>query len=478
MKFPTINEDGCRYIAATISAALIFFYSEPGAAQPSVPFPQDNHALRYILDKLELQPLAGLEGIGGVADPKDCVLLVLGETDVVEHVPTGVKNFVKQGGALLLATDRSTKVLEKEFGVAISGDLLTTADLSKAYREKLPGCPIVIGIEGKQPPLFQGLKRVATNRPSYLEARTNELTVLAYFPRECQIEGRVLGPPNLPLLTQRRAFAAAGRIGKGRVLVLSDHSVFINDMMMQPDNDNFDFAYACLQWLSSGRRHALLVDEGIVYTSFKVPVREGSELPTPPAELWNQLLLGLERDDILNRLILRRFSVNQVISALLLVFTLGLMGYGYFRLARGSYSVDPDAPLAVSNVGAAVQPPGLVQQRHQTMLREGKLWEAARDLARQSLLTLGHSRTTIGVPSAGTVAGRSMAPQPPRIMVDGRSWRKRRRLRDITLRVWELAHAGQPRLLSHREFRQLVGQIQELKQAALEGKVQLDGVKK
>ena len=47
----------------------------------------------------------------------------------------------------------------------------------------------------------------------------------------------------------------------------------------------------------------------------------------------------------------------------------------------------------------------------------------------------------------------------------------------MTLRMWRLAHGNEPRRLSHREFRQLVAQIHELKQASLEGKLQLDGVK-
>src|SRR5581483_8121704 len=82
--------------------------------------------------------------------------------------------------------------------------------------------------------LLRGLDRVATNRPGYLVLgnRPPGLMPMARFPGD------------------RDLLFAAGRIcgDDGRILVLADHSVFINEMMMQRDNDNVYFAYNCIEW--------------------------------------------------------------------------------------------------------------------------------------------------------------------------------------------------------------------------------------
>src|SRR5205823_4430239 len=160
---------------------------------------------------------------------------------------------------------------------------------------------------------------------------------------------------------------------------------------------------------------------------FRVPLKESSDIPIPPVEFWNKLLIGLEQDNVFNRLILNRFSIRQILSGLVVALTAGLIGYGCLRLAQLTYPIDPHAPLAVPDTGPAPPPGGLVQQRHQTMLQEGKLWEAARDLARQSFWALGYG---LGAAPARPVA-------PPSVTATG-NWRRRRRLRHLVLRLWAL----------------------------------------
>src|SRR5205807_757161 len=104
---------------------------------------------------------------------------------------------------------------------------------------------------------FEALAHVATNRPSHLirpaPGLPGMLPFLARFPEECIIEE--FGPRQPP---QELWFAAGGEFGergrKGRLLVLADHSVFINDMLGRADNDNFTFALLCLEWLTDGGR--------------------------------------------------------------------------------------------------------------------------------------------------------------------------------------------------------------------------------
>src|SRR5207245_1733995 len=70
---------------------------------------------------------------------------------------------------------------------------------------------------------------VATNAPSYLLVReAGRLRVAATLPSICWKETPAPGerPLDAPL------FAAGGKVGAGRVLVLADHSLFINEMLL------------------------------------------------------------------------------------------------------------------------------------------------------------------------------------------------------------------------------------------------------
>src|SRR5262249_5411195 len=155
------------------------------------------------------------------------------------------------------------------FGVRVEGERvrMRSNNTPGCYRG-LRDCPFVEPANAG-PRLFANLRPgVATNLPSYLTIAEAEngraLNTLAEFPpRSVRVSvrggefGRITPFP----------FAAGGEWGEGRVLVLSDHSVFINDMMLQGDNSNIDFTYNCLEWLRDGpekRTHVLFVDEGSV----------------------------------------------------------------------------------------------------------------------------------------------------------------------------------------------------------------------
>ena len=130
------------------------------------------------------------------------------------------------------------------------------------------------------------------------------LSPLALFPDDCKLESlpaevlRIYG-------LNRLLFAAGGQVGNsnGRILVLADHSVFINDMMLQTDNDNFDLACNALQWLTENgkRNRVLFVDEGTVVANFNVILKEP---PLPP-------LPGLPPEDELIRVTQNRLAQLQ-----------------------------------------------------------------------------------------------------------------------------------------------------------------------
>jgi hypothetical protein len=178
------------------------------------------------------------------------------------------------------------------FGIQVHNEFVQApSNLEAAYRS-LPACPWVNPQTVDDIPIFRGLTKVATNKPVYFTNRSRRLKTLATFPGDCWIEER--GTPTT-VRGKSAAFAAAGAIGKGRALVLSDHSVFINEMMIQLDNNNFDFAVECVRWLMKRgeglerARKRPLLDEGEAAANFNVPI-EIIDVKMPPLDV--ESLLG------------------------------------------------------------------------------------------------------------------------------------------------------------------------------------------
>src|SRR5262249_45347042 len=153
--------------------------------------------------------------------------------------------FLERGGAALIASDRATDgAWHAALGVRVSGRFVRCDRGPPQDRfQNLPHCPLVRAPAGESNPLFQGIDHFATNHPSYLEYFGRpRLVRLAVFPPDSARDDKV------PLDLARQFFAAGGRWGPGRVLVLADHSVFINDMLLRADPApyNIRFAANCL----------------------------------------------------------------------------------------------------------------------------------------------------------------------------------------------------------------------------------------
>jgi hypothetical protein len=482
MSFLAAHQRRCFTVGGLASIASLVAALPIQAQTPRVPFTQDNHAIRYILSKLNLQPLATQEE-ADTLKAGEVAIIVFGQPWPLERLSGKLRSFINAGGRLLFATDRQTSALETDFGIRVDGRLLGIEVSSALAFHGLSQCPFVMALQNTERSIFLGYSRIATNRPSFLEITgrsAKPIRPLARLPRDVEIErGESVGFLPRQRLGRAAIFAAGGVVGKGRILVLADHSVFINDMMLQPDNDNFDFALKALQWLigspaggGAAPNRVLFVDEGAVVTNFNVPLKTSPGIPVPTAEALNQLLLGTEFDNVFNRLILHRFSPGQVLSVLALVLTGAMLAYGSVRIAQSSHSIDPQAPLAVLNAGSAIPSPGLIDQRHQTMLSEGKLWEAAREIARQKLIVI-RGGDGVAVESKGSRADtHAVAPQ---FTVAG-SVSRRRYLTNVAVHLWTLAYTEKPRPLSLAEFRRVVAESNELAQAFREGTLQLNGV--
>jgi hypothetical protein len=447
-------------------------------------FRQGTHAFRRTLYDVLGGEVTALTRPGELAqDPGHTLLIVLGETQVLEQLPGGLQDFVERGGAALVATDRDVpkERLSPAFNVSFVGRLVRAGEpnLDRTYHG-LIDCPFVEPAGRGGPPLFQvlgqpPLKQVATNRPGYLwfERKSGGLPGLAAFPDGSWSRDR----PFLPY----RMFAAGGNWGDngGRVLLLSDHSVFINEMMTPNDNDNLEFASNCLEWLTDGgkRSRVLFVEEGEVQTAFDIPVRELTP-PVPPlgvvVEAVNQILRGLDEENTFNRMIQNRMDQMspwqryRLVQALAVLLTVLLCVYGLVRLGFARHRQEMGAPLLEAVLRRQPVPVSVMLGRRQELLRAGNFWEPARTVTRQWFETVLGTRLP-------AVDRRSEQHQLPvmRVKVRGGPWQRWTKGR-LVRQLWRLAHEDRPRRISFRQLHRLTARLDGLKAAVAKDEVRFE----
>jgi hypothetical protein len=191
--------------------------------------------------------------------------------------------------------------------------------------------------------------------------------------------------------------------------------------------------------------------------------------------LANQSIAKLEEDNFFNKLILNQLSDDapdwvsrrKLLRAGALFLALLLLGYGSYRLVRTRHHLETDVPLFARSMAKVVLASEVIDQRLRAQLRGGNLWEAARDLARQCLATLGYDPLPMS-------ASRLASPQPPRLAIQG-GWWQRWTLRTQVRRLWRLAYDSRPQRISRQEYVRLLAQVKELKAAAQDGTLHLDG---
>jgi hypothetical protein len=495
----------------------------PAQRAPSIPFAHRADAFRRILYELGFVPVRDFTELGR-NPPGDCVLVVLGRTDCLHpgNLPEGLKGFVEQGGVVLVATDRAPgeqvrAELRALAGVSVSGEPFAGAPESNRLFHGLPYCPILMPAKGAKPDLFRAPPQlgspdplsVATNAPSCLEIiAASHLRPLAWLPvgsypernppvfRRPRVQFQ---PPGKGMTLEdmaRRAqemlsrepaekgplFAVGGEVGRGRALVLADHSIFINEMMIQNDNRNAEFAWNCLQWLQGEgeqRRHkALFIEEGKIHTDFNVPLKEGPGLPPGAIRegvaLIEHTLARLEDRGALDATVLDHLGANRlggldrILRRALEVLTVLLLVYLVYRVGiRGRFRLDATVPLLAHEVARHAPTAPLLEQRRRWALESGNLWETAHGLARAWLASL----PVVG--AGGTPAPQGSAAAPPRIVVRG-GWRQRFGLRRRFRRLWRLAHDTNPVRIRPRALRRLLRDLDEMKAALAAGSLRLE----
>src|SRR4051794_31802881 len=125
---------GVPRLPGIASLAVWLLAGAVASAQPArVPVEQDTHLFRYILGKAQL---TGLGSAAEIDAPARTMVILLGKTDALDQLRPSLLAFVRQGGALLVATDsaREGARLERPFELTIREGLsLRREDSPAAY---------------------------------------------------------------------------------------------------------------------------------------------------------------------------------------------------------------------------------------------------------------------------------------------------------------------------------------------------------
>jgi hypothetical protein len=507
---------------------------------------------------LSFQPLRHFEELH--AKPSESLLLVLGNPSCLskEHFPKGLRAFVEQGGAVLIATDYRTEgeageMLKQLAGVTVTGKTMVRPPQNQPDFELYDNseyCPLVksagdsaslrgtsnvLGLlaavvgAGSRPALFrdphpekQDALRVATNAPSRLKIDGWWLPLgispLAELPTGCLDETirheiahalrvrrlvsgwRGRGVPG-KMEDHRKAldaanvekplFAVGGTVGTGRVLVLADHSIFINRMILPRDNGNLEFAANCLHWLRGGvstpmealravkspeslkqlagqRNKVLFWDDGKIRTDFEVPLKTKPLKPSFASEpaivaAIDKTLARLEDTDFYNRQILDSIDDlpdgrNRVLRYAAYLLTLAaflLLSYRF--LWRSRYRPEAAVPVLAETVSQQEPRLSLLDQRRRALLHSGNVWEIVHRLAREYF-------ESAGVPLTGAA---------PRVELKDGSRRQRWRINRRLARLWKLARGDAPVVISPAALQRWLRELEEVKTALRDGAIKL-----
>jgi hypothetical protein len=416
---------------------------------------------------------AGCKALSSVDDLKtsarDKVLIVFGDMFPVEGMLASgdLQRFLDGGGSVCIATDHKTSdAFFEATGVRVSGAFVS-CHRSEAYRPDLVDCPLIMDHlrDVARHAIFSSVPRpstVATNKPSYITQ--NDITKRRFDLK--------LPVAWLPVKGIRRTrdgdreaqlvLAVANSANSRHLLVIADHSIFINDMMSQSDNDNIEFAYGIVRWLTDNgrRKEVLFIDDGQVQTEFNVPL----DIPppkVPPLEalipLADEALVAVEKDNLINETLLDVVGGPWTIyRTLAFLLTFAILLFGLYRFVQARHRPEArsanSAPTVLGHLTA-------VERRHRAVIEQGNLAEAARELAHQTFAAVG----------INVVAGS----QPPVLTVPDRLPFRRWRMGREVRRLWNLAARGPRRRVSPAGLHRLDADVHRLLDAVAAGRVRL-----
>jgi len=464
--------------------------------------------LRALLDRAGLKPVTRDE-YSRLVRYDDLIVIVLGDPEaemnrLVRVQPQLIiERVLANGGAVLVAADTDMAIgfslrPQGQASAAIIGIRVECLN-AKATLDDRRTCPLIVPISRQDPrlgvfapdpttalgKLFTGdeqsgmrpLRRVATNHPAVLQVTdfTGHFRFpLARFPRGCVM----IRDDGQQFLLPENALLAVGGYGPDEdnpsgynYLAVADHSIFINQMLLEPNTDNLELTYRVIDYLrkpnvlstkDSMRKRCLFIENGRIVERFD-ELRQAfkQELPLPQVNLWaiqdklvdlgNAILDDVQSRDVPNKLVIGSMGLPSILRFILVLLTIYAV---WFILRRLFVSRKPtDIPPAPNVPGAVSGPPGVFDRRQRELVRRNNLYEPVRDLLREFFTSLG--------------IGPKPGPHHPKLVISTEV-RKPESLRKAVEDFWNLAF-GPPQIVPVTRWRELEPYFERLQHAHADG---------
>lgn len=259
------------------------------------------------------------------------------------RLPDNLNDYLRRGGAVLIASDRGAGTTQLPGLLLRPGPL--HAEQAEARLYGYDDCPIVSRFDAEHP-ITGELRSVATNRPGALVRLPfgGRWRTLAWL------------PPLLEAPLGASFLAAQETRNGGKMVVAADQTVFANQMLFA--EDNLRLALNTLRWLAEDGRTTVLILEDEQVIAPATPEQVDIEVPPPTPEqvrdalrslppealvsFANAALTTIEEEGLPNDLIaylMQRIS-PRTYRRLLIFASLGLLGLLIVHRLLGGATAD------------------------------------------------------------------------------------------------------------------------------------------
>ncbi len=354
--------------------------------------------------------------------------------------------FLEGGGTMLLAGKTQAKFTDAQRGSEL--EVIPIRQLTPPLANQFQNnrfLPIVRDFFPPTHPLFANVRSIVLNRPSLIQSDHTGFSVQAVMP----IGTRSVPPVGL-MSAKGPMVLVANDVNEnqrdGRLVMISDHALFMNEMIMQ--EDNAILADNVAKWLARGNpnRKLLLIEYGSVVDELIDPRFESGEWPETELEqfvdladrLMSKLDLGTIADGVINYI---EQTARQAIPRFLIwLFTLGMLTYLLLcwakragAIRRGSIDTANDrSQLLVNTIPNDMPPATRLAQLFFTRLDAKMQAMADRLHAGQAKPVTWHGYDEF-VPAHGVAV-------PPPIVSRNFGWWNRRRLKKGWRDVYRIAN--------------------------------------
>jgi hypothetical protein len=217
-------------VAASTSSAAFGLYN-PGWEGTS--------ELRTVADETDTETTVLQNTTGYRSAGPDSVAVVLApDRGYTDQEAAKIRAFLDRGGTLVVAEDVGTGGNELLAAVGASARVNGTLLRDERYNYRSPAMPVARNVTANQS-LTRGVDRLTLNYGSVVEPGDENTTVLARSSGFAYLDTNDNGELDGDERLASRPVATVERVGEGRVVVVSDPSLFINTMLERSGNRRF-----------------------------------------------------------------------------------------------------------------------------------------------------------------------------------------------------------------------------------------------